>query len=281
MGYHFKLIGYPIQHSLSPWIHGQFLEKSNLQGTYTRMEIKQTDSFEERIMQMKNERVDGFNITVPYKQAIIPYLDMLDETAEKMGAVNTVAYKDGKWIGHNTDGIGYVRSLESKFPKLLNNKEIKVLIIGAGGAARGIFVALDALGITAIDIANRTEESASSIARNASSSKGTNILTLEEAERTLGDYDLIIQTTSVGMKPNENNAIISIDKIKRSTIVSDIVYQPLQTEFLRKSAERGAKTHHGHTMLLYQAQYAFEIWTNKRVNIGDMEIKLKALLEGR
>ncbi|WP_249871032.1 shikimate dehydrogenase [Oceanobacillus saliphilus] len=281
MGYRFKLIGYPISHSLSPWIHKEFLDKSKIQGTYTMHEIKPTDSFEESMILLKNEQIDGFNITVPYKQDVIPHLDILDDTAKAMGAVNTVVNQDGKWVGYNTDGIGYLRSLESKYPELLRDKEIRVLLLGAGGAARAIYFALATANFKNIDIANRTKSSAEVIAGNSSQPRSTNILSLEEAEQILGKYDLIIQTTSVGMKPNEDQTIISPDRIKKNAIVSDIVYQPLETKFLREAAERGAKTHHGHTMLLYQALYAFEIWTNKKIIIDDLEIKLKALLEGR
>ncbi|MGJ9457035.1 shikimate dehydrogenase [Oceanobacillus sp. CF4.6] len=281
MGYRFKLIGYPITHSLSPWIHEQFLERSNLQGTYKIHEIKPEDSFEENIKRLKNEQIDGFNVTVPYKQAIIPFLDILDDTARKMGAVNTVAYKNGKWIGYNTDGVGYVRSLESKYPNLFNDKENRVLVIGAGGAARAIYYALDRYEFSNIDIANRTKASAEGIIESANSPRRTKILSLEEAEKNVASYELIIQTTSVGMKPNQEHAIISSNDMNLNTIVSDIVYQPVLTKFLRDSAKKGAMIHQGHTMLLYQGQYAFEIWTNKKINIGDMDTKLKDILEGR
>lgn len=280
MVYHCKLIGYPIKHSLSPWIHEQFFEKAELQGTYKINEIRPEDSFEDHIKKMREEQVDGFNITVPYKQAIIPYLDVLDETAKKMGAVNTVVNRNGKWIGYNTDGIGYLRSLESMYPNLFTDKSVRVLLLGAGGAARAIYFALDVSGFTRIDIANRTRASAKEIIETANSSTQSEILSLEEAEKYAGNYDLIIQTTSVGMKPKQDNAIISSDNIKTNTIVSDIVYQPIQTKFLSCSAKRGAMIHQGHTMLLYQAQYAFEIWTDKKVKMDDMEIKLKEILEG-
>ncbi|WP_087971741.1 shikimate dehydrogenase [Oceanobacillus rekensis] len=281
MVYHLKLIGYPIKHSLSPWIHEQFLEKANLQGTYTINEINPEDSFEEQMNRLKKEQIDGFNVTVPYKQAIIPFLDVLDETARKMGAVNTVVNKNGRWIGYNTDGIGYLRSLESMYPELFTDKKKRVLLLGAGGATRAIYYALDASGFTTIDIANRTRASAEEITEAANSSAQTEILSLEEAEKHAGNYDLIIQTTSVGMKPKQNDTIIKSDNIKTNAIVSDIVYQPIQTKFLRCSAERGAMTHQGHTMLLYQAQYAFEIWTGKKIKMDDMEVKLKDILEGR
>src|SRR5699024_2337850 len=114
--YQFGLIGYPIKHSLSPWIHEQFLQKASLDGSYSIIEINPDQNFEEQINHMRNRNMDGFNVTVPYKQKIIPYLDEIDEEANKMGAFNTVVNRDGKWIGYNTDGMGYLRSLEGRFP---------------------------------------------------------------------------------------------------------------------------------------------------------------------
>ncbi|WP_337019121.1 shikimate dehydrogenase [Oceanobacillus massiliensis] len=281
MGYRFKLIGYPIKHSLSPWIHEQFLKKSNLKGMYSIFEISPEKSFEESVKYLKREETDGFNVTVPYKQAIIPFLDEIDDTARNMGAVNTVVKKNNRWIGYNTDGMGYLRSLENKYPEFVQNKNIRILLIGAGGAARAIYFALNHSGFTAIDIANRTPGSAREISELASSSCKSNILSLGEAEKCIDQYDLIIQTTSVGMKPHVNEAILSLDRLTSDTIVSDIVYQPLQTKFLQQAQDRGAMLHYGHTMLLYQAQYAFEIWTDRQLSINDLDVKLKAVLEGR
>lgn len=280
MGLHFQVIGYPVQYSLSPWIHGEFLKKADLNGTYTKNEIE-PNKLNEKFEQIKAEQIDGFNVTKPHKQAIIPLLDELDETAEKMGAVNTVVSKNGKWIGYNTDGIGYTRSLENKYPELFSHKDKNVLILGAGGAARAIFHALDRQNFTNIDIANRTKETAKEITKLKSKQTNIDVLTLREAEKRISNYDLVIQTTSVGMKPDINQSIIELDKVKNSTIVSDIIYQPIKTKLLQQAEEAGAKIHFGHTMLIYQAQAAFEIWTGKRVEIGEMDTQLQQILEGR
>lgn len=282
MTYQLGLIGYPIQHSLSPWIHGEFLDKANLQGNYKIMEIDINDSFAEKIEQIKNEGIMGFNVTVPYKQTIIPFLDELDDTAKQIGAVNTVVHQEGKWIGYNTDGIGYVRALEHAYPELFQNKsKKKVLILGAGGAARGIYHAVLTSGYMQIDIANRTKESAEKIALLNKNKAKTSILTLVEAEQRLANYDLIIQTTSVGMKPNTDQTIISLENVNPVAVVSDIVYQPIKTSFLQEAEQRGASIHFGHTMLLYQAQFAFEIWTKENVSTDQMDEELKKILEGR
>lgn len=281
MMYQLGLIGYPIKHSLSPWIHEHFLKKTNLSGSYDIIEISLEENFSERIQQLRDQQIDGFNITVPYKQTIIPYLDELDANAKRIGAVNTVVLKDGKWIGYNTDGIGYVRSLEEAYPELFTNKSSRVLLLGAGGAARGIYDALTTSGFTYVDLANRTLSSAEEIAELKLPHTKTKTFTLQEAEARLAEYDVIIQTTSVGMKPHIDKMVISLDHLKPETIVSDIVYQPLETTFLKTAQAKGAKIHYGHTMLLYQAQYAFEIWTNQQVEVGDMDEQLKSILEGR
>ncbi|RKQ37853.1 shikimate dehydrogenase [Oceanobacillus halophilus] len=280
MGLNFQLIGYPIKHSLSPWIHQQFLRKANLEGTYVINEITPSESVKERIEQMKRDNVDGFNVTIPYKQEVIPYLDKIDDSAKNVGAVNTVLNKNGKLIGYNTDSIGYVRSLENKYPSLEGNQSVNILLLGAGGAARGIYYGLYQAGYKNIDIANRTQEKAVEIAKLGSRAT-TRIITLKDAEHDLLDYDVIIQTTSVGMKPNIHESIISIREVKPGTIVSDIVYQPIKTDFLTQAEVAGAKLHFGHTMLLYQAQYAFEIWTGETIQMEKMDKELQQILEGR
>jgi shikimate dehydrogenase len=281
MHYRFSLIGYPINHSLSPWIHTQFLERAGLQGEYTIHEIAPVTPLENEMEKLKAKELHGFNVTVPYKQKILPLLDRIDPLAANMGAVNTVVNKNGIWTGYNTDGAGYLRSLENKFPRLFRKKSGKILIIGAGGAARGIYAALSGEGFSLIDIANRTEKSAREIVEKGNGQAETNILTLEEAERYAGNYDLIIQTTSVGMKPADEVSIISPEHVKDSAIVSDIIYQPINTKFLQQAKMAGASIHYGHTMLLYQAQYAFELWTGHRVPAEGLEEALMEELKGR
>jgi len=278
--YTFGLIGYPIKHSLSPWIHESFLASTDVKGSYSIIEIDPAESFSKNMQLLKEKNLNGFNITVPFKQSIIPFLDELDEEAKRIGAVNTVVHKDGKWIGYNTDGKGYVRSLMDKYPALESEKELSLLMIGAGGAARGIYYALLAEGFTNIDITNRTLASAQELTEFKPVSANTNIKTLKDAEETLSDYDVVIQTTSVGMKPHEGTSIMSLDKLKASCIVSDIVYQPIKTRFLTEAESKGALLHFGHTMLLYQAQLAFEIWTNKNIELVELETALRLQLEG-
>lgn len=279
--YQFALIGYPIKHSLSPWIHETFLNKAKLEGLYSIYEISPDDFFPTKLKRLMDDQVDGFNVTVPYKEKIIPLLDDIDEDAAKIGAVNTVANRNGKWIGYNTDGVGYLRSLESKFPDFHSDKSKRILLIGSGGATRGIYYALVQAGFMRIDITNRTKEKAAEIAKLKNNSTTTAIFSLEQAEEMLQEYDVIIQTTSVGMKPSQEQTIFRMHQLKSPSIVSDIIYQPLETQLLKQARGAGARLHFGHTMLLYQAQYAFEIWTGRKVPIGDMDERLQQHLEGR
>src|SRR5699024_10734291 len=277
MTYQFGLIGYPITHSLSPWIHGNFLERTSIKGNYEIIEIDPALSFSDEMMKLKERHLNGFNITVPYKEKVLDYLDELDEQAKHIGAVNTVLCKNGKWIGYNTDGIGYMRSLLQKYPTLTEKKSSNILILGAGGAAKGIFYALLANGYKQITIANRSVEKAKDLIDGEPNSMA---MTLHEAQQSLLQFDVIIQTTSVGMKPHADDMIISLDALKEGAIVSDIVYQPLLTSFLQKALSMNAHIHYGHTMLLYQAQYAFEIWTNERPIMDGLDEALQKQLEG-
>lgn len=279
MSYRLGLIGYPLGHSLSPWIHENYLKRANLNGSYEKIEIKPDEQFDKAIKQLKASDVDGFNITVPYKERIIPYLDELTKEAKAMGAVNTVLKRNGRWIGYNTDGIGYVRSLYLSQPKVEKMKTDRVLILGAGGAARGIYHALIDEGFTQIDIANRTISTAKKIIKERKPKIRAEAIGLESL-KDITDYDLIIQTTSVGMHPNVNQTVISLNGDLTGKVVSDIVYQPLETLFLREAKKLGASICYGHTMLLYQALHAFEIWTGKTIDDTNMADELSKQLEG-
>lgn len=277
--YTFGLIGYPIAHSLSPWIHTTFLEQVQQEGIYELFEVAPEESLQETLGDLMKQGVTGCNVTVPYKEKIMPYIDMIDKDAQRIGAINTIVFKDGQTYGYNTDGKGYVRSLESRFPDVFA-KDVRILMLGAGGAARGIYSALLDKKCQEISIANRTLQSAEGIIQMNDKGITSNRLTLEEAEDNIAAYDVVIQTTSVGMKPHEDTSIISLKNIRKGTIVSDIVYQPIETTFLTEAKSFGCQIHYGHTMLLYQAQFAFELWTNTHPKIGSMDQELQQILEG-
>ena len=272
------LIGHPISHSLSPWIHTELLKLARIEGEYKLYPGKE-EELPSVLRRLRESSINGFNITVPYKERILDYLDEIDPEAERLGAVNTVVQRNGKWKGYNTDGEGYVRSIQRSFPPLLQ-KQASILLLGAGGAARGIYNALMKLPLERVDIANRSLSKAEQFLTMQMGRSDSSILSYEEAEQQLNHYDLIIQTTSVGMKPAINHQIIPLYNIKKNAVVSDIVYQPIMTAFLKDAKNHGAKIHHGHAMLLYQAQLAFEKWTGIDVEAEHLVDQLEQQLRG-
>ncbi|MFJ7847314.1 shikimate dehydrogenase [Peribacillus sp. NPDC097206] len=254
----FGVIGDPIAHSMSPDIHNDAFEKENIQAVYHHFHVK-PDSLPDAIKGMKALGVSGFNITIPHKTPVIPLLDEVDELALAIGAVNTVFNEKGGFIGYNTDGIGFYRSLCDEISGDIKAK--KTLVIGAGGAARAIYFTLVKEGVKQVDIANRTKDRAAHLVSDCPYDKESKALTIDEAEQSLSQYDLIIQTTSCGMSPKLDQSPMKLDQLKAGAFVSDIIYNPLQTQFLREAKEKGAVTLNGLGMFVNQAAYAFEIWT--------------------
>ncbi|SEP91301.1 shikimate dehydrogenase [Piscibacillus halophilus] len=271
--YHFGLVGHPVNHSQSPSIHQEFLKFINVEGTYELYDVKE-DELEALIRDLKRSGIDGFNVTVPYKEKVIPYLDHLDEQAKKLKSVNTIKRNGNQLIGYNTDGVGFCESLKQASPSFyeqLNKKS--VLLLGAGGAAKGIYYSLQTRDPLRLDVANRTQLKAQEITSSYTNSCS---LTLQEAERYLNQYDLVIQTTTVGMVPNESEQIISLHNLAKDTIVCDIVYKPMWTRFLVDGQKQGGQLLFGEEMLWHQAAKAFKIWTGYSV-----EKSIKTNIEGR
>ncbi|WP_050615843.1 shikimate dehydrogenase [Bacillus testis] len=254
----YGVIGNPIAHSMSPDMHNDAFQDQGIDADYHAFHIKQNE-LREAIQGMKALGVKGFNVTVPFKEAVIAYLDGIDELASKMGAVNTVKLEKGKLIGYNTDGIGYVRGLKEELNAALQNMDI--LLIGAGGAAKGIFHALIKEGARHIDIANRTVQRIEDFIASGGNVVHTQALTLTEAEENLEKYDLVIQTTSIGLEPNTEAMPISLDRIRPEAFASDIIYNPLKSAFLKEAEKKGCTIQNGLPMFVHQGALAFEIWT--------------------
>ncbi|AKG04258.1 MULTISPECIES: shikimate dehydrogenase [Salimicrobium] len=271
------LIGSPLGHSLSPWLHSNFLEQTELKGEYQLMEIK-PENFPEEISTLKDREMNGFNVTVPFKREIIPFLDSIDDRASRLGAVNTVVVQNGKWRGYNTDGDGYLESVRAVYPDIISSAE-RVLIIGSGGAARGIAFSLSGLSLK-IDVTNRTPSRAEELLSDLPEAVRGRFLTLNEAALALDEYDWVIQTTSVGMAPKAEEIPIDVKKVKENALFSDIVYRPLETRFLLEAKRKGARVHYGHLMLLYQAAYSFALWTNEEVLPASLITEMESKLEG-
>lgn len=273
------LIGYPIAHSLSPWIHSKLMEQQQVNGRYELYEFN-PDQFNQNVSNLKHSDIDGFNITVPYKEAIMPFLDELDVSAQQLGAVNTVKRTNQGWVGYNTDGTGFVDSLKNRYPDQLSGGT-KVLLLGSGGAAKGIYHSLLTENLAVVDVANRTVQKAEELVRKNQTSIMSQPLSLEKAERDMGKYDVIIHTTTVGMSPHVDESLVSMHNMKKGCIVSDIVYRPMETRLLKEAKAQGAYLHFGHEMLLQQAVYAFKIWTGTNPNalklLDEFEKKLKGV----
>ncbi|MCG7338569.1 shikimate dehydrogenase [Staphylococcus sp. ACRSN] len=256
----YAVIGNPIDHSLSPAMHNANFKASNVDSTYEAINIPE-EQFH-LIKEIINEKhINGFNVTIPHKENIIPYLDEIDSQSETVGAVNTVKIIDDKWIGYNTDGIGYVTGLKQVYPDLAN---AYVLILGAGGASKGIANELTKYVQPKLTVANRT------MSRFENWNLDINKISLAEAETALDEFDIIINTTPVGMKDNME-VPINLDNLSEQTLVSDIVYVPFKTPILAEAEAKGNPIHNGLDMFVYQGAESYKIWTEKMPNIEVMK----------
>lgn len=253
------LIGDPVEKSLSPEIHNYSFELNKIDGVYVALEVK-PERLEQAVLGIKSLGIKGVNVTIPHKVEVIKYLDELDKEAELLGAVNTIRNVDGRLKGYNTDGRGFVELLKSKGVELEGKR---VLMLGAGGASRAIAISLGLERVSEISIFNRTEEKARVLAEEISE-KLCNLKVGYRVEDP-SDYDIVVNCTSVGMYPNENQVPFDIEKLSKNCTVADIVYKPLKTKFLEQAEARGHKTVEGLGMLVNQALLSEEIWTGRKV----------------
>ncbi|MFJ8512673.1 shikimate dehydrogenase [Lysinibacillus xylanilyticus] len=271
----FAVMGDPIEHSKSPAMHNAWFEELSIDATYIPVHVS-SENLESAVAGLKTLGASGWNITIPHKTAIIPYLDELDELAQKMGAVNTVVRtKEGRLKGYNTDGVGFVRSLEESVGK--SHKDKPVLLIGAGGAARGIAFAMQQQGYTNLTIANRTVANAQAIVDEMGIGHA---ISLAEAEETLADFGILVQMTSAGLATGNFSMPFSLERLAKGAIVADIVYNPLMTPFLKAAEEKGATVVTGLGMFVHQGAIAFEHWLGEYPNTNSMIAQLKAQLGG-
>ncbi|CAG9612704.1 Shikimate dehydrogenase (NADP(+)) [Bacillus rhizoplanae] len=271
----YGVIGNPIGHSLSPLMHNDAFTHLEMDAHYHAFLVQESE-LGEAVKGLKALGVIGFNVTTPHKVSIMQHLDKIDPLAEQIGAVNTVLHKEGKLIGYNTDGIGYVRSLQSISKEPLTNK--RILLLGAGGACRAIYYSLAAAGVKEIDIANRTVEKAEQLITDCRSEVMSLALSLEEATDKQELYDIIIHTTTVGMHPHVEDTPLRIRDLKKGSIVSDIIYNPFETKLLQDAKAHGAIVQNGIDMFVFQGALAFEIWTGRLPDIERMkQIVMKKL----
>ena len=266
----FLVIGNPIEHSLSPKLHNYWIKENNIDAMYDKKQLSENE-IKGIITEVKNEKINGINVTVPFKKSVIPFLDELTQLAKETQSVNTIFKKDNKIVGDNTDVAGFKQSLEYIN---YNVKNKKVFILGAGGVVPSILKALEKLKVSKVYISNRTKEKAKDLESHYKISLGLETLDWGQSP----DFDIIINATSLGLK---NNDKIELDYNKhkpkffgKKKLFYDVIYNPDKTNFLLKGEELGNETTNGKMMFICQAQLSFKIWHNILPKIDYETIKL-------
>jgi len=253
------IIGDPVQHSLSPVIHNAAFNEVGLNLVYVAFNVGVTE-LKDAILGAKTLGIHGLNITMPHKHSVMNYLDKINMTAKNIGAVNTILNKNGILIGYNTDGAGAMLALKENG---ICTEEKKLVLLGAGGAAKAIAYQA-AQEVEELVILNRTVEKAKQLAKILHSFNAKVIgkmLSNNVLYKELTTANILVNATSVGMYPDNNNSPVPSDLLTSDLCVMDIIYNPLNTKLLNDAKYAGAKTVSGVDMLIYQGAVAFEIWT--------------------
>lgn len=256
----FGLMGNPVKHTISPILQNTFLKTTQIDGIYVPFEVKE-NNLEGAVNGLVSLGFTGFNVTVPFKEKVIPLLDDVNKEAQMYGAVNTVKIINGKTYGYNTDADGFYKSMRCSYNGSIDN----VLILGAGGSARSITMKLAQNGAKKIYIANRTIEKAKnlSVAIQEYFDVEVHAISLEELKNTRDlEIDIIVNTTSIGMHPNINETPLEALDFKGLKFVYDIIYNPFETKIIKIARGTGISTSNGFGMLYYQGLLAFEIWND-------------------
>jgi len=274
------IIGFPIGHSISPAFQQAALDHLGLDATYQAWEVR-PENIGEFVSGLRSPDMLGINVTVPHKEAVIPFLDEVDDWSTAAGAVNTIVNHGGRLTGHNTDGPGFLRALREAGSFSPHGRH--VLILGAGGAARGVILALIRDGVGRLTIANRTLDRALQLSRMARDN-GLDAQAISLAEEGLAtaaaSANLIVNCTTVGMShgPDETGTPLPPALIPATALVYDLVYNPLETPLLREAARAGAGTLGGIYMLVYQGADSFKMWTSQDAPVAVMlEAATKAM----
>ena len=266
------IIGFPISHSISPVFQQAALDHLGVDATYQAWEVK-PEEIGEFVDGLRSPGTLGINVTVPHKEAVIPFLDEVDDWATSAGAVNTIVNHDGKLTGHNTDGPGFLRALRESGSFSPRGKN--VLVLGAGGAAKGVVLALTREGVGRFTIANRTLDRGQQLSRMArDNGLDAQAISLEAdgLATAAASADLIVNCTTMGMShgPDETGTPLQLASIPATALVYDLVYNPLETPLLRDAARAGAGTLGGIYMLVYQGADSFKYWTGQDAPVAVM-----------
>ncbi len=276
------LLGNPLGHSLSPVMHNHVFKKLGLDYCYMPVEVT-SENLETVFKGLTKMNVAGFNVTIPHKVQIMEYLDEVDSLAATIGAVNTISIKERKTKGYNTDGEGFIRSLEEE--ARITVAEKRVFLIGSGGAARAIAMTLVFKKAEKIYIFNRTRKKAEALATEINDRIRPCVQVVstsyEEQQETIKKCDILVNCTSLGMTPQENELPIEASLLTPDLIVADIVYNPLTTKLLKTAEKAGCRIVHGLGMLIYQGAAAFTIFTGREPLIEEMSKAAYALITKR
>lgn len=236
------VMGDPIIQSKSPIMHEAALKALGIPGAYVPLHIL-PENLENAVQAIRTLGFRGVNVTIPHKVAVMAHMDLLDESAVAVGAVNTIVNNNGILTGYNTDGIGYVRSLKAE--AISDLSDTKIMVIGAGGAARGIVAALLQEKPSSILIANRSADKARDLAADCQGKGNVIGISMDEVAEMLDGVDVLINTTSVGMYPHMDETPIDPGLLRAGMVVSDLIYNPLHTRLLLEGLERGCTIHGG------------------------------------
>jgi shikimate dehydrogenase len=294
MSKYIGLIGYPLKHSVSPYFQQAALDYYRLDIRYEAWETTAAE-LPDIVKNLREPQNVGANVTVPYKEAVLPLVDGIDDLASSIGAINTIVKKEDKLVGSNTDAYGFIEALDKE--RHFDPRGKKVVMLGAGGVARAISFVLVQGKIASLAITDGILERASALAENLvghieeasprSKDSGPGISAFEwrnlGSSRTLAGCDLIVHCTTIGMKdsPQEGQSPLSLEVIPRDVLVYDVVYNPWPTPLLRLALKAGANTLGGLPMLVYQGAASFKLWTGKEAPVDIMLKRAKEMLAGK
>ena len=259
------VVGWPIEQSKSPIIHGYWLEQLGISGIYEKIAIEPA-TFEKDIRSLSSNGYGGCNVTIPYKEAALALADVVSDRAQAIGASNTLVFRDGKIYADNTDGVGFIGNLK----QLALDWDAKLgpaLVLGAGGAARAIVYSLLQEGTPSVMIANRTQGKAQKLADFFGDQVTT--ISMDQVSGVLKNIQTLVNTTSLGMV-GQPELVLDITGLPKTALVTDIVYNPLETGLLKQAKSQGLMTVDGIGMLLHQAVTGFEAWFGKRPTVDDV-----------
>ena len=269
----YLVIGNPIDHSLSPTIHNYWIKKNNIKAIYDKERLNGND-LKNLIIKIRERKISGVNVTVPFKKKVIPYLDKLTFGAEVTQSVNTILLTDdNKIVGYNTDIDGFENAIKNTKYDISGKK---IFILGSGGVTPSIIFALYKMNVSSITITNRTKTKAENLQNfynsNTVKKKGWNDIKVVDWGE-VPEFDMIINATSVGLN-KDDNLDLDFSKIGKNKFFYDVIYNPKETNFLKKGKDLGNKTENGKKMFIFQAAEAFKIWHNIQPEINEEVSKL-------